>query len=130
MEDYMNVQKHERTVLSEDNTQGSEELHIMTSEYDAWITEDKLLSATDEELGWFKDELGLTREDLHLAFARMKEIKQQLRSDDDILDLTYDTGGGWYIAWSRKDPGGEWHVHIHRKDPAMARPDPGMATLD
>lgn len=90
---------------------------IMNSSLDTWISEEQLVSIDDEELAWFKDALGLSREDLSLIIARANEFERELKPSD-ILDMTYDTDGGWYIHCTRvyPDTDSHWHFRIYRKD--------------
>lgn len=96
------------------------ELHVTTRDCDErWVKEEDLPSLDEEELAWWKNEFGLSLEDLYRLFTRAREIVQPT---DDILYLTYDAGGGWYVSFTRSDPEGRWGAHIWRPDdPTMAR---------
>jgi len=37
---------------------------IMNTDYDTWVSEEDLLSLNNEDVTWFKEEIGLSREDL------------------------------------------------------------------
>jgi hypothetical protein len=44
---------------------------------------------------------------------------------DELLDLTYDTDGFWYIQFHRNDTDGRWQIYVHHKDHAYTNvPDP------
>jgi hypothetical protein len=43
---------------------------IMTPEYDTWINEEDLPSFTDEDIAWFRDEIGLSLDDLRRHLRR------------------------------------------------------------
>jgi hypothetical protein len=88
-------------------------LDFMNSDYDAWISE----PIDDEAVAWFQEKMGLSRESLFQIFARAKSIVQELKPNEDLLDLTYDTNrGNWYIQFSRPDADGRWKVYIYRND--------------
>jgi hypothetical protein len=94
---------------------------IMTSDYDTSISEDELLSLSDEDLAWFKDECSLSHEDLFRILVWAKKIVRELKSNDELLDLTYDTGGAWYIHVDRSDTKGCWHISVRREDQSLVR---------
>jgi hypothetical protein len=90
-------------------------LCFMNSKYDAWING----SLNDADVAWFKEEMGLSREDLFRVFARAKDIVQELRPNDELQGLTYDTDvGNWYLYFDSPVPNGHLHVSIYRKDAA------------
>jgi hypothetical protein len=99
----------------------SRSVGIMTSDWDTWINEDELPSLEDEDLAWFKDECGLSREDLFRICARAKEIVQELKlhKPDDLFSLTYDTSGSWYIDFIRSEPDGRWRLYFWREDQSV-----------
>jgi hypothetical protein len=94
---------------------------IMTSQYDTWISEEQLWSLNNDELTWFKDECGLSHEDLFRILLRAKKIARELRPNDDLLELTFDTGGAWYIRAERSDTKGWWNICVRRADLSMRR---------
>jgi hypothetical protein len=63
---------------------------------------------------WFKEEIGLSREDLFRICAKAKEIVQELKPNDELLNLTYDTDGRWYINFARSDTDGRWKIHVFK----------------
>src|SRR5262249_43164067 len=101
---------------------------IMTSRYDTWISEELLLSLAREGLTWFKEECGLSREDLVQILVRANEIVRELRPTD-ILELTYDTGGGWYVNGSRSYPEGRLHFDCYREDHTITQQQADMAVV-
>jgi hypothetical protein len=109
-------------------------LNIMTPQWDTAITEEELQSLTDDDLAWWKEEIGLSREDLFRLFARAKEIAQELQSNEELLlGLTYNTNGGWYIDFICSDDDGRWKIHAYKEDgsaliqDAVSRPEPEPA---
>src|SRR5215467_95732 len=71
---------------------------IYTWKYDAWISDEELPSLNQEDLTWFKDECGLSLEDLHRLLARAKEIAQEYKlTPNETRHLTYDIDGAWFI---------------------------------
>jgi hypothetical protein len=103
---------------------------IMNSGWDTWISEEDLLSLNDEDRTWFKEELGLSSEDLYLIIARAKELARELKPSD-ILEMTYDTDGGWYIHGTRiyPDTDSRWKFSVYREDQTIieqqtAQPEP------
>jgi hypothetical protein len=90
---------------------------LITHEWDACITE----PIDDEDVAWFQQELELSREDLLGILAKAKEIEQELKPNDELLDLTYDPDvGNWYITFGNDDAKGQWRVHIYRTgEPAI-----------
>jgi hypothetical protein len=93
-----------------------DQLAIMTPDIDTGITEEELPSLADDDLAWWKEETGLSRDDLYRLFTRAKEIGQEFKSNEELLSLTYDTDGGWYIDFIRSDADGRWKIHIYRRN--------------
>jgi hypothetical protein len=91
---------------------------IMTWNYDTSIDEEELLSLSDEDLKWFKDECGLTHEDLFRILVGAKKIVRELKPNDELQELTYHDGGDWYIGFDRRDTDGRgrWKIQVWRKD--------------
>jgi hypothetical protein len=88
-------------------------LDLMNSDYDAWISE----PIDDEDRAWVKEQMGLSQADLSQIFARAKSIVQELKPNEDLLNLTYDTNcGNWYIYFTRPENGGRWRIHVYRND--------------
>lgn len=94
------------------------EIRCLNWRYDASITEDDL--SNDYALAWCQTEMGLSREDLKRLFARAKEIVAELKATD-ILTLTYDVKGAWFVTFNRKDGDGEWYAHIIREENMIKR---------
>jgi hypothetical protein len=44
-------------------------IHILHWRYDTWIKEGDLPSLNDEDVAWFRDEVGLSLDDLHRICA-------------------------------------------------------------
>jgi hypothetical protein len=85
----------------------------MNSDYDAWISE----PIDGEAVAWFEKEMGLSREGLFQIFARAKSIVQELKPNEELLDLTYDTDlGNWFIQFSRPESNGRWRIYVYRND--------------
>jgi hypothetical protein len=105
------------TLACHDNETGPKlpanfKLDIMNWRYDTWISDEQLQSLNEEDLAWFKSEIGLSREDLGRILARAKEIVQGLCLNDEVL-ITYDSDvGNWYIDFSRPDTNGQWKVSV------------------
>jgi len=98
---------------------------IMTSNYDTWIIEDELPSLSVEDLKWFKDKCGLSREDLYRVLARAKEIAQEYKlKPSEIRNLTYDTDGAWYIHFD------DDRETIYREDQTITRQQADMAKAE
>jgi hypothetical protein len=104
-------------------------LDLMNTDYDVWFNEEQLQAFDDEELAWFKEEVGLSCESLFRIFERAKEIVGQFKPNDEFLELTYDTDcGNWYIHfdppgtdehWPTNTPtdvNGRWHVCVYRHE--------------
>jgi|SRR5215831_4734403 len=91
---------------------------IMTSDYDTSISEDELLSLSNEDLAWFKNECGLTHEDLFRILVGAKKIVRELKPTDELQNLTYGDGGDWYIGFDRRDTDGRghWKIQVWRND--------------
>jgi hypothetical protein len=91
---------------------------IMTWNCDSSIDEEELLSLNDDDVEWYKNELGLSHEDLFRILVGAKKIAREFKPADD-LELTYDTEGAWYISFSRNNPdnpGGRWKINFWRND--------------
>jgi hypothetical protein len=91
---------------------------IMTEGCDTSIDEEQLLSLNDDDVEWSKKELGLSHEDLFRILVGAKKIVRELKPNDELLDLTYDTNGAWYISFARNDPDGRgrWKINVWRED--------------
>jgi hypothetical protein len=93
-------------------------VEVMNWEFDAWFDEEDVPSLSAEDLDWWQANLALSRDDLYRICEQRKAIMAELRSTDEILDLTFDVDGdgGWYIAFRRHEVGGKWHIHVYRDD--------------
>jgi hypothetical protein len=105
-------------------------LNLMNWGYDISFNEEELQSFDDEDLDWFKKEMGLSRDSLFRIFDRAKEIVGQFKPNDEFLSFTYDTDiGNWYIHFDPPDANenrmptniptdtrGRWHVHVYRHE--------------
>jgi hypothetical protein len=89
----------------------SEGIHILTSKWDTWIKEEDLPSLDDEDVAWFKDEIGLSLDDLQRICAGAREIARELRPSDELLHLTYEINEAWYITFTCD---GRWEVCLRR----------------
>jgi hypothetical protein len=89
---------------------------IVTERCDSSIDEEELLSLNDDDVEWYENELGLSHEDLFRILVGAKKIGRELKPTDEILYLTYDTNGAWYISFDRRDTGGRWKIEVWRKD--------------
>jgi hypothetical protein len=91
---------------------------IMTWNCDSSINEEELLSLNDDDVEWYKNELGLSHEDLFRILVGAKKIVRELKPNDELLDLTYDTNGAWYISFAPNDSDrrGRWKINVWRKD--------------
>jgi hypothetical protein len=89
---------------------------LSNCEYDVWFNEEQLQSFDDEDLDWYKKEMGLSRDSLFQIFAMAKEIVEQFKPNDEFLDLSYDVRGGWYITFKRTDTYGRWNVSVYRDE--------------
>jgi hypothetical protein len=106
------------------------ELGLMNSAYDAWISDEQLQSFDDEDVAWFKEEMGLSRDGLFRIFARAKQIVEQFKPNDEFLSLTYDTDcGNWYIHFDPTDSDGRptdvharWRVSVYRHEEHLKEP--------
>jgi hypothetical protein len=89
---------------------------IMTWNYDTSINEDQLLSLSNEDLAWFKNECGLSHEDLFRILVRAKEIVWEYKlTPSETEKLTYETSGGWYIHFD------DDRDMIYREDQTITR---------
>lgn len=94
------------------------ELLLMSEDYDVGIHEEDLLSLDDENIAWFKENLGLSQDDLLDLCVSATKIEQELKPNDELLQLTYDTdNGNWYIHFHRsQDDKVRWNISIYKKD--------------
>jgi hypothetical protein len=91
---------------------GGMDVDIMTHEYDTSISEEQLSSLDDDDYAWFKEKIGLTRDDLFRVVAEAKKILQELKPTDELLGLTYDgDNGAWHIHFKRD---GHWQIDLLR----------------
>jgi hypothetical protein len=89
-------------------------IHILHWRYDTWIKEGDLPSLNDEDVAWFRDEVGLSLDDLHRICAGAREIVRELKPSDELLHLTYEVGEAWYIDFVRVNDGIRLEVSIRR----------------
>ena len=92
-------------------------LNLMNCNYDAWFNEEDSQSYDDEDFAWFKEEMGLSREELFRTVARAKEIVQHFKPNDEFVDLIYNSDhGDWSIYFNPVDATGRWSVHVCRHE--------------
>jgi hypothetical protein len=87
-------------------------LNLSNCDYDAWISE----PISDDDVAWFQQEMGLSRDSLFRIFASAKDIVEQFKPNDEYLDLSYDVRGGWHIYFKRTDTNGRWNVVVYREE--------------
>jgi hypothetical protein len=94
---------------------------IYTWKYDTWINDEENFD-DEEDLAWFKEECGLSREDLFRILARAKEIAQEYKlKPSEIEKLSYDIDGAWFIHFD------DDREMIYHEDQTITRQQADMA---
>lgn len=98
-------------------------IHIITSEWDTWIKEEELPSLNDEDIAWFKNEIGLSLDDLQRICAEAREIVREFKHSDELLHLTYDIDEAWYVTVTYN---GRWELCFRRSAQHTRAPLPDV----
>ena len=98
---------------------------IYTWQYDTSISDEENFD-DEADLAWFKEECGLSREDLFRILARAKEIAQEYKlTPSEIEKLSYDVDGAWFIHFDDDDRESIYHedqtIRRQQADTAMAK---------